>query len=502
MAEGQGQRHGWTPAQDTPRRWPLIAPLQARSPSLPLTKDARLINAYAEFDATDGEYWIYKRLGLGPSPIAGVSPAAGLNLYTEPGTGVLFAIFGPEAYCNAGPGTPLGTLGPVDGTAPYFFETINPDPLGHRAVVMGNGKAAYVLSYTSGPFGRQSFLQITDPDFPTSFVPGFVYLDGTLYVMDQDGNIFGSDINQPASWDGLNKIEADSNADLGVALIKQLNYVIALKQYSTQVFYDAEQPVGSPLGPVQDAQIPLGCLAANSVQSIDNTVLWLTSNETASPQIVQLDNLTPAIVSSPAVERILDDISWTDPLNEVRSWVLKHGGHRFYGLNLISNNITLVYDIDQRLWYIWSDYQGNFWPIVSLAFQPPFMGSPGLHIAQHSSNGALYLLDGDYEFPNDDGKLFPVDIYTPNFDAGVDRRKLLNQMRFNADQKVGSVLQVRYSDDDFQSWSNFRSLSLGVKRPILSSCGTFYRRAYHFRHQCNTAYRIKTVDLQMALGSL
>jgi hypothetical protein len=100
------------------------------------------------------------------------------------------------------------------------------------------------------------------------------------------------------------------------------------------------------------------------------------------------------------------------------------------------------------------------------------------------------------------GILFPVDIYTPNFDAGVDRIKYLSQMRINADQTPGSLLQVRCSDNDYQSWDNFRTIDLSRTRPILNDEGSFYRRAYHFRHYANTAFRIRSCDLQMDIGTL
>ena len=182
--------------------------------------------------------------------------------------------------------------------------------------------------------------------------------------------------------------------------------------------------------------------------------------------------------------------------------MLKHSGHRFYGLTLVANNITLVHDIDQRAWYIWTDKDGNCWPVAGMAYLAPSNGVEGMHVVQHLTNGNIYQLDGDYTFPNDYGNVVPVDLYTPNFDAGIDRRKHLNLLRFNADVVKGSTLQVRYSDDDYQSWSNFREVDLGRERPFLDRNGTFYRRAYHIRHKRNTTLRIKSVDLQLDVGTL
>jgi hypothetical protein len=119
------------------------------------------------------------------------------------------------------------------------------------------------------------------------------------------------------------------------------------------------------------------------------------------------------------------------------------------------------------------------------------------------STGNVYQMDGDYVYPTDFGHVVPVDIYTPNFDAGADRIKYLSQMRFNADQTPGSILYVSSSDNDYGSFSRTaRRVDLGRQRPILNDEGSFYRRAYHFRHYANTGLRIRSVDLQMDIGTL
>jgi hypothetical protein len=321
-------------------------------------------------------------------------------------------------------------------------------------------------------------------------------------VMDAQARIWGTStlsyggiggFDDPRLWDPLNIIVARIEPDRGVALRKHLTYVMAFKQWTVEAFYDAGNPTGSPLRPVQGAQCVYGCASADSVQAIDGTLLWLTFNRTVSPQVARMDDLRATIISTPPIERLLDQIDFS----HIHSWTFKHGGHRFYGLTVINSNYTLVYDLDQMLWYQWTDAQGNYWPIVDHGYN-----DNNKHVLQHETNGKLYLSEGDYEHPNDDGTIVPVDIYTTNFDAGIDRRKQLNIMRFNADQHAGSKLLVRCSDDDYQSWTNFRQVSLENKRPILTDCGTFYRRAWHIRHYANTPLRIKSVDLQLDIGTL
>lgn len=497
-----------------PKRWPLVSRFQSRGSSPVLTKDARLINCYAEYDAEDREYWIYKRLGTNPTAFTTSTHLQGCGIYTYMPSNYLLFVFKDAGSSNgylylSGIASPLATMTmpTLNPATPVWFETINSSP---QVVIVGTGVQAWVFNVATF-----AATQITDPNFPAITVPGMVNLDGTLYVMDPYGTIWGSaSPNNPLVWSGTNNIVAGSNADLGVALAKQLNYLIALKQYTTQVFYDNGPIVagGTPLAAVPDSQIPLGCASGNSVQSIDNSLLWMTSNQYGSPQIVQMDNLTPKIVSTPAVERILDEASYHPGFaptglvyaaaNSLWSWVLKHAGHRLYGIDLPLNNLTLVYDLDQQLWQFWQNYNGNSWQITGIASLGPLTSVNSLHLGINANDGTIRQIDDCFNFPTDFGNVYPVDIYTPNMDFGTNRRKYLNAMYINAD-KVPSSLSVRHSDDDYTTWSNFRKVDLSTKKPRISNEGTFHRRrAYHFRHAAPTPLRIKSIDLQMDVGTL
>jgi hypothetical protein len=100
--------------------------------------------------------------------------------------------------------------------------------------------------------------------------------------------------------------------------------------------------------------------------------------------------------------------------------------------------------------------------------------------------------------------MITVDLYTPNFDGGVRRKKQLNFMEFVGDQTPGSTLQVRVNDLDYKAdaWTGFRSVDLSVERAFLESCGSFRRRAVHIRHQCDTRMRLQAIELQLDLGTL
>jgi hypothetical protein len=514
-------------AIDIPHRLPLVTQASNRANSF--FQDSRLVNAFAEKNKVTEEYEVQQRVGLKQAPYysAGVEPGLGIynwSVATPYATyPMLIQVFGPVTIIywqgattligtNFGGASGLGTgrqcrFTPVPASFTHNVDQPS-EVLAGPWLVYGNGMNTWVIDMTNqwgpGPVPPISaaLTQITDGNFPNPTVPGIVCLDGTVYVMDYGGQIWGStNTLAPLAWDQTTLIRAISEPDGGVAIAKQLVYVIALKDWTTEFFYDAgNSPPGSPLSVVPGAMLNYGCFHSDSVQEIDGLLFWMTSNRTISPQILMLDNLNMHIMSDPAIERLLDGAQKTDV---IYSFAFKHGGHRYYVLTDVNLNMTIVLDIDQKFWYQWTDPNGNYYPICSQGFVQT-SSAISAHLFQHASNGNTYLMDGDYEFPDDAGVPFPVDIYTPNFDAGVDRRKYLAAMRINADMNEGGTLQVRFNDSDYDpgSWSNFRNIDMSLKRPIIHNCGTFRRRAYHFRKLGSTKYRLTSADLQMALGTL
>lgn len=460
-----------------PKRWPLFTSPSNRGEVT--TQDSRLVNCYVEKDVNNPEeYWVFKRPGL--SYVSTYSPGSGAGAGCYNWRGDIYMVFGTKLYKN---GVDIGT---VDGTGGiYRFSSCLG---GTPKLQLGNGVKAY--NYDSGA----GLVEITDADFVKPYVKGWAYLDGTTYYMTSDASIRGSDINDPVNWNALNKIIAQIEPDGGVFLAKQLVYVIAFKQWTTEIFYDAANSTGSPLGTVQGAKVNYGCVSGETVQEMDGILLWVATNRAASTQILMMDNLKVEPISTDPIERLLDQADYT---SGVYSWTLKHDGHRWYILTVVNCNCTLAYDIDERKWHQWTDSDGNYVPIVASTYT-----SDLLHILQHESNGKSYYLSTDYT--TDDGTVFPVDIYTPNFDGGTRRRKQLNMMEFVADQTPGSLLKVRHNDWDYATdrWSNFRTVDLSTRRPFLTNCGTFTRRAYHFQHKAPTKFRIKAVELQLDLGTL
>ena len=490
MAQGQPSPEAQTVGR--PHRWPLLVMPENREEDT--NKDSRLVNGYMEKEP-QGDVWLYKRPGLKVFSRPSGGDGLGQGIYNWDGD--VYSIFNGTLYKNnAFIG---GTINTTNGV--YRFTSVmgNGDAAAFADVprlVFSNGLHCYEYSAT---YGFQDFtLNISGTSIAPPYAKGLVYLDGFLCVMQpatasiatSSTLVCSDDIRSP--WDPLDKIIANIEPSRGVALAKQLIYIVVLKVASTEMFYDAGNPTASPLGRVQGTKLSYGCANQDSVRELDGKLFWLSTNENGSIQILKLEDLRLQIISTPAIERLLGE----SDITSVLSWTLKYEGHVWYAITVVAANLTLVFDVTTGLWAQWTGPDGNYLPIVSSTYN----SATSQVLLQHATNGYLYVVDSAQT--TDYGNAITVDIYTPNYDAGTARDKMLTTMYFDASQQAGSTLQVRVSDDDYQSWSSFRAIDLGAKKPRLDNNGTFKRRAINFRHQSPTRFRLKSVDLQMDIGTL
>ncbi len=183
-------------------------------------------------------------------------------------------------------------------------------------------------------------------------VPGIVYLDGYFCVMDEQGVIYNSAEDDPSVWNALEHLTAQSESGAGKALFKSINYMVAFKEWSTEFFYNAgNEPPGSPFSPVENAHTLVGCAQGWSVADVSGNLLWVAQEKKQKGRSVyMMRGIEQAKVSTPSIDRILD----RDSLAEVYAYGMKLGGHSLYVLTLAISNITLVYDLDSKVWSQWT----------------------------------------------------------------------------------------------------------------------------------------------------
>jgi hypothetical protein len=480
-----------------PKRIQLVTQFNSRNAGT--TIDGLLINCFAEQDPNDGEFWVNKRPGVAPAATLVTGPPSGLYVIKRT-FGVadrVIYVVGNTLYSRVS-GVPIviGVLGAFGGTLRFTTMSYAFAGSSRVAVFAGTSGQGWI---TDGV----AFNTIVDPDFPTVRVPGVVYLDNSVYVMTPEGDIRGSDLGDPLAWSALNSIAANDQADFGTGIARHLNYIVAFKQWSTQLFYNAGNPSGSPLRRVPGGRLSIGCLNGDTVQDIDDELFWIYSNQGVNIGAAKMSKGVMSKISNPAVERLLstaDDTGWI-------SYKLKSAGHRFYVVSNSNANFTLVYDLDANLWYNWNAPDGNYWPYwhSTYTFDDLVFGTAPIYYVQ-ASDGRIHSLAPDYEnrsgitYTTDSGVVFPVEIYTQRQDFGTQRYKQLSAMYFKGD-RVNGRLKLRWRDEDGE-FNNFQEIDLSLERPQLADCGSFFLRQWHFKYSQATTFRMKTMDLQLDVGTL
>ena len=413
-------------------------------------------------------------------------------------------------------------------------------------------------TYATNTANRYTVTQITDADYPSNTTRGCAFLDGRFFVMATNGDIYQSALENAASWSALEFIGTQIEPDSGVYLAKHNNYIAAFKNWSTEFFYDAANATGSILAPVQNAAFKIGVASDSSVKEMAGTVVFMGQTRDGFGRgIFRLNGMSPEKISTPQIDKILN----ADSLATVYSWGANVGSHMLYGLTLVTTGVTLVYDFTTQLWSFFTYLESsgvnktvtavttagvatsaahgysdgdivliastnadfNGWhvatDITTDTFQlqatgTVFSGSGtatkhtetyfpvitstsanGKQYMQHATSGALY--EFSQSVYTDPIGAIAARIRTPKMDEKTTRYKTMSKAELIGD-KVSSMAVIRYSDDDYATYSNFRPVDLNATKSDIRRLGKFRRRAFEVLHVKNALLRLEAIEVEGA----
>lgn len=422
--------------------------------------------------------------------------------------------------------------------------------------------------------------RITNANYPPVTVPGLVYLDTTFYVMDPDGKIWGSALNDPTTWTALNEIALENEPNGGAAIAKCGTYLVGYGQWSCEFFYDnGNAPPGSPLSANVSLAYQVGCANGRSMVQMEGTNIWIGQTVTEGAKVYIMQGYAPTVISTPFVDRVIQN----DPLTMVYSFATQHFGHPCYVLTLVTSGITLVYDFVSQVWYKWTSTLPAASVAISSLSVDPFYTSSYASVTVSTAPNAHGMSDGDpaiiagssvlgydgyysfnvidqytlqysiggfaaassagtvtpytygyyrgvdgHELSNTEegsigGSVFvqdplngqvyvvtyntggdygnPVDfnVVTPRWDGGVMREKYITRASIVGDM-TSSTMQIRHSENDYQTWSLYRSVNMQASWPYLTSMGMAHRTAYQIRHTAFTPQRVEAIEIEYEVG--
>jgi hypothetical protein len=119
----------------------------------------------------------------------------------------------------------------------------------------------------------------------------------------------------------------------------------------------------------------------------------------------------------------------------------------------------------------------------------------GKQYMQHATSGALYeFSQSTYVDPIG---AIAARIRTPKFDGGSSDYKTMGSVEVIGD-KISSKALLRYTDDDFVSYSYFRPVDLSIERSNLFRMGRYSRRSFELLHVKNALLRLEALEIEGA----
>lgn len=239
--------------------------------------------------------------------------------------GILYAVIGQTLYRIPQTGDAVA-LGPVPGIA-YV------DMAGDETHLM------LVTSLLGYYWNGTTVQQITDPDFPGA--EWVEELDGYFIIGDPASGKFSISANRmPADWDGLDFASAERYPDDLVGAIVNLGEIVLFGRESFEIWSDTGNS-DFPLEQVGNGIGETGLLSRYAVNKAANVVVFISNKG----KVCQLNGYTPQVISTPAIEQIIEDA----PDKSCFSMTWSEGGHDFVAFSF--DSATIVYDLSTQLWH-------------------------------------------------------------------------------------------------------------------------------------------------------
>ncbi len=465
-------------------RIPLAISVESRTNST--AKDSRIVNAFIE--TKEGRKYIVKRPGVASFTVTpALAAGTAQGMYYFHGTGNVYPVVGNTIYqvTPAGASTSKGT---VTAGLYSFLETSQVPYL-----FFHNSTNGYTINGTTGVFAA-----VTSVNFPPNqtparpLVPGVVYLDDTVYVMETTGRIYNSALEDPTTWGALDFISKSSEPDGAVALAKHLSYVVAFGHWSGEFFYNAGNPTGSPLARNDTAKIEIGCANANSVVQIlsNQTVVWAGQSREFGRGVYILTGLAPQKISTESIDYYLN----ADAMINVRAWAVQVAGRSLYVLTLKDSGFTFVYDLHEKEWYQWTSDNGA--GVESFFSGEFFSALSGVNFIQNTDGTLSKLSQATYQ---DLGRNINYRVVTHKFDNNNNKNKFWFSVELIGDTVTG-LGSIRHTNDDYTTWSSYRTVDLSKQRPIIYQLGYGKRKAFDIWITLNQPIRLEGLEATVEEG--
>lgn len=383
----------------------------------------------------------------------------------------------------------------ASATLAAFFGTTSGD-VGFCDYLYDNGTAVVIATDGTSLIAIDSangFSGSADPDLPTPHVPSPVFLDGYLFLLKANtADLYNSNLNNPLAWTAGDFINAEIDADVAKAIAKLNNYIVVFGTKTIEYFWDAANATGSPLQR-NDTPVKLTGAFLGGIAQHGNKIYFTGTSVNDQIEVFVLEDFKIESFSDASVSRYLN--AQTDGYANWKAGLASFMGHSFYILN--AGTLTYVIDVNHKLWSRWAFGAGtNF----ALGFSVNTKNSTRYQ-SFFNINGTNTIYKFDPTLYQDNGTTFTCSGVTDNQYFDSYNQKEMSRLTVWTDKpSVSASMLIQWTDDDYQTYNSGLTLDLYQERPSVNRLGRFRRRAFKWTYTNNTAFRIKSMEVNLNLG--
>lgn len=377
------------------------------------------------------------------------------------------------------------------------------------------------------------YTEISDVDFPPNQTPalqlckGGASLNDTLFVMATNGEIWNSAISDPTAWGSADFVTAEVEQDGGVHLDLHRQHLVAHGNRTTEYFYWASNPTGSPVDRRLDAFADIGMLDADTYWSEGDTSMFLGFSPTGNIAVYRLNGFTPEPISKPDIESFLTTSIIDEGLSVFASGFYS-GGRAFYIITLyslasgaVSSTTSIVYQSTNGIWSEWTlglPGYSNF-PLIAwtkatddragtgittrgdlITVLDDFMPFDGVSASAVYETGVYAT--GVYEEVAGTATAISLELVTGPQDFGRRNLKFMSDLRFQGMRlDHPHPLTVETSDESYNSWTVAGTLDMSDPRDRIRRLGSFTQRNFRFRFSEDEQLRIEGIHVELEGGT-
>ncbi len=216
--------------------------------------------------------------------------------------------------------------------------------------------------------------------------------------------------------------------------------------------------------------IEMGCAAQDSVQVMDNSIIWLARDERGMCYVCKGEGYTPKVISTEPLHRFFAEYN---NVEDAKSYSYAEDGHLFYVLTFPTANVTWCYDVTTQLWHRRTSWNSlNYRTIRDLANCYAFFDNT--HIVGDVYSGKLYKQSTSIYSENGNGLQFGQG-FDPQVMLEAQKDGIWGTQIWRSAGKVGErAKRVRWNRSDIaRTWIFRISMTDPVQWSLLSITADF-----------------------------